>query len=66
MIANQVAMEAERPLLEKETMEKVTAELIWTIEDVKKITEEWKKKRQEFDDALPKMIEDLNTTLKPE
>jgi uncharacterized protein YaaN involved in tellurite resistance len=28
MIANQVAMEAERPLLEKETMEKVTAELI--------------------------------------
>jgi len=66
MIANQVAKEAERPLLEKETMEKVTSELIGTIEDVKKITEEWRKKRQEFDEALPKMIEDLNTTLKPE
>lgn len=64
MIANQVAKEAERPLLEKETMEKVTAELIWTIEDVRKITEEWRKRRQKFDDALPKMIEDLNTTLK--
>ena len=45
-------------------MEKVTTELIWTIEDVKKITEEWRMKRIEFDKALPKMMEDIKSTLK--
>jgi uncharacterized protein YaaN involved in tellurite resistance len=59
-----VAKESERGIVDIETLKKVNADLITTIEDVLKIQEDGKRKRAEAELELQRMEEELKAKLK--
>ncbi len=61
--ASEIAREAERGIVEIDTLKKVNADLIATIEDTLKIQQEGRQKRQQAETELVKLEQDLKEKL---